>query len=668
MKTLKHILSLALLIGSFAACNDGPELDKAKLGDYGSTLLMWQNGDCFELDWSDSRLYTTDGYHVVTIDNKLSFDVGVSIFDGSTPLGSHFYVVKKVDGTQTKATINISEIVAVLGQKVFTEQVEFGLFLVDENDKVVSTIFSASDWIDTDKINEIRHEYEKDNSWFFCGTAAEGEVQSDMPKIEVGACAESFEAQLCNIFHGLDNQRAGESFELTFDVMWVGADNRDSKSISIWTGKNPDYDFLHYNYRWTDENTELLNPDGSCIQSVEDIRLPNRQFTTVALRGTIGKAGADYIGIQINLGENNEMEESVGTFYFKNMRVRMGGKIVSESYMERTQGDYLISVEPSDGGQVLGAGYYNSGESVELTAIPDRNKFFNGWSDGQIDNPRTVWVTGNTQVKAIFWDYDIDHLFQLSITASGGGYVFGATIYRSGEEAELTAVAEDGYRFAGWSDGSTENPRKFFVTEEVDLVAYFIKKISVGYNYYNEWYIELKDEWRNAAIGDVSDDGISRIHLKKESSVLGVQYCVAFSELEGQMESLGKPFKLSFEVKWESDDSDEASFSIYTGKWKWSDYYEYSDYEYQWEINSEIIFVNGLRNQFETEYTANNEWKRYEIEGTIGKDGLRTISVQMNLSGYEKGDVKKINSQGTFSFKNITVEIDGESVWTSESD
>ena len=654
------------MIGSFAACNDGPELDKAKLSDYGSTLLMWQNGDCFELDWSDSRLYTTDGYHVVTIDNKLSFDVGVSIFDGSTPLGSHFYVVKKVDGTQTKATVNISEIVAVLGQKVFTEQVEFGVFLVDENDKAVSTIFSASDWIDTDKINEIRHEYEKDNSWFFCGTAAEGEVQSDMPKIEVGACAESFEAQLCNIFHGLDNQKAGESFELTFDVIWVGADNRDSKSISIWTGKNPDYDFLHYNYRWTDENTELLNPDGSCIQSVEDIRLPNRQFTTVALRGTIGKAGADYIGIQINLGENNEMEESVGTFYFKNMRVRMGGKIVSESYMERTQGDYLISVEPSEGGQVLGTGYYNLGESMELTAIPDRNKFFNGWSDGNTHNPRTIWVKGNTQVKAVFGDYDITQFYTVNVTHSEGGYVEGATIYTCGETAVLAAVPLDGYRFVSWSDGSTENPREFIVTEAVELSVYFTRALNVGCIRANEWYMDFDNGWESVAVSDVTDDGITKIRLgeiSQDANASAVQFCILLDALRGQIDALGKTFKLSFDVKWESDDSDVASFSIFTGKQSLLEMN--SNYEYQWDedVNNELVFENGLRNQFETEYTATDDWNRYEVEGIIGENGKYYIGIQMNLAGYEKNGVKIINKPGTFSFKNITVEIDGEQVW-----
>ena len=42
-----------------------------------------------------------------------------------------------------------------------------------------------------------------------------------------------------------------------------------------------------------------------------------------------------------------------------------------------------------------------------------------------------------------------------------------------GEEYELTAVAEDGYRFVQWSDGNTDNPRMITATENMEVEAVF---------------------------------------------------------------------------------------------------------------------------------------------------------------------------------------------------
>ena len=45
--------------------------------------------------------------------------------------------------------------------------------------------------------------------------------------------------------------------------------------------------------------------------------------------------------------------------------------------------------------------------------------------------------------------------------------------------AVLTAIPQEGYRFARWNDGNTENPRTVFVTESVNLVAEFVSSSAV---------------------------------------------------------------------------------------------------------------------------------------------------------------------------------------------
>ena len=53
------------------------------------------------------------------------------------------------------------------------------------------------------------------------------------------------------------------------------------------------------------------------------------------------------------------------------------------------------------------------------------------------------------------------------------GTVSGAGEYEEGKTATLTANANAGYRFVNWSNGSTDNPLKITVTEDVELTANF---------------------------------------------------------------------------------------------------------------------------------------------------------------------------------------------------
>ena len=56
------------------------------------------------------------------------------------------------------------------------------------------------------------------------------------------------------------------------------------------------------------------------------------------------------------------------------------------------------------------------------------------------------------------------------------GTVTGAGTYDYGTNVTLTATANPGYEFIGWSNGETANPYTFTVTEDVDLVANFAKE------------------------------------------------------------------------------------------------------------------------------------------------------------------------------------------------
>ena len=53
------------------------------------------------------------------------------------------------------------------------------------------------------------------------------------------------------------------------------------------------------------------------------------------------------------------------------------------------------------------------------------------------------------------------------------GIVSGAGEYVEGTVASLNAIPNSGYRFVNWSNGSTDNPLKITVTEDVELTANF---------------------------------------------------------------------------------------------------------------------------------------------------------------------------------------------------
>ena len=63
--------------------------------------------------------------------------------------------------------------------------------------------------------------------------------------------------------------------------------------------------------------------------------------------------------------------------------------------------------------------------------------------------------------------------FEISATASAGGSVTGTNTYAYKEIATLTATADEGYHFEKWSNGSTDNPLKITVTEDIEIQAIF---------------------------------------------------------------------------------------------------------------------------------------------------------------------------------------------------
>ena len=128
----------------------------------------------------------------------------------------------------------------------------------------------------------------------------------------------------------------------------------------------------------------------------------------------------------------------------------------------------------TENGIVTGAGEYEHGTEVTLTAIANEGYHFVQWSDGVTEATRTITVTDNITLSAEF----AINVYIVTLTTENG-IVTGAGEYEHGTEVILTATPNDGYEFVQWSDGVTDATRVIVVTEDIELVAEF-RAISIG--------------------------------------------------------------------------------------------------------------------------------------------------------------------------------------------
>ena len=154
--------------------------------------------------------------------------------------------------------------------------------------------------------------------------------------------------------------------------------------------------------------------------------------------------------------------------------VTVTGDLAFTAYF--TQNSYIITVvaSPTSGGSVSGGGSYHYGDHANLTATPATGYEFQGWSDGSTENPHQVLVTGNATYTATFSPTGATY-YSVSayVSPAGSGSVSGTGSFPAGTTITLTAIANSGYVFNRWNDGSTANPRTVTVNSNMSFTAYF---------------------------------------------------------------------------------------------------------------------------------------------------------------------------------------------------
>ena len=205
----------------------------------------------------------------------------------------------------------------------------------------------------------------------------------------------------------------------------------------------------HKFLNWTvGEETKTENPLTLTVNSHLTVTanfeaLPAYTITATAndaAMGSVTGAGTYYDGETITLKatantghafvdwSNGATEPTLTFTATKDSTVQANFKVLS----------YTVALATNDEakGTVSGAGTYEYGTKVELTATPADGYELLYWSDRSKENPRTITVDGNEALSAYFVrTYDQEPTF---------------TIEKLWENAQVPAATGDGYQAVGW--------------------------------------------------------------------------------------------------------------------------------------------------------------------------------------------------------------------------
>lgn len=142
--------------------------------------------------------------------------------------------------------------------------------------------------------------------------------------------------------------------------------------------------------------------------------------------------------------------------------------------------EFVINVQASEGGLAYATSEISCVDSTAtLVAQSDYGYHFDHWSDGNTDNPRTIHVTGDTTVTAIF----ARNSYTITLNSSDEtlGSTNGGGTYLYGDTAVLMAIPVDHYHFLRWRTANYygyetsvhENPLSLVVTNDMVLTADF---------------------------------------------------------------------------------------------------------------------------------------------------------------------------------------------------
>lgn len=171
---------------------------------------------------------------------------------------------------------------------------------------------------------------------------------------------------------------------------------------------------------------------------------------------------------------NGNVYTESGEYTFNGQAVNGCDSVVTLILTIETQ-TYTVTVGTNNAamGNVNPAGTFTvaAGETFTATAEANDGFRFAGWSNGATTETVTITVESDTTLTANF--EAITYTIIATANDETMGTVLGSGEYAAGATVTLTAVANSGYHFVRWSDGTTDDHYIFTAEADVELVAYF---------------------------------------------------------------------------------------------------------------------------------------------------------------------------------------------------
>ena len=130
----------------------------------------------------------------------------------------------------------------------------------------------------------------------------------------------------------------------------------------------------------------------------------------------------------------------------------------------------IVTLDPND--TTASSGTVKDGSVINVYAVAKPDHRFVEWADGETANPRTITVTEDTELTAIF---EAVTYYNITVDANeaGRGVIYGGGTYADHNTVVISAQANQGYRFIAWNDGNTSATRNVYVDDNKHFTAIF---------------------------------------------------------------------------------------------------------------------------------------------------------------------------------------------------
>ena len=210
-----------------------------------------------------------------------------------------------------------------------------------------------------------------------------------------------------------------------------------------------------------------------------------------------------YTDADLKAASNVSVIAPVNNIRFSATGVDVGTALLTDAQITSDNPEVDYNIQTTEGGSIYADGvvFDNTatrcvGDEATLKAVVDDeiNYRFNSWQDSEgnvlsTDKEYYVAFVGGEDIIAVFdkiyySDYAISATEGGSILMDGEAFVDG-TLYEVGLEHTITAVAEDGYTFAGWIDENEEvvtfnSEYTFKIPSEITLKAVFVPTVAIN--------------------------------------------------------------------------------------------------------------------------------------------------------------------------------------------